>query len=63
MARPRCWFVPKAFSAAKKAARDRGHTLWKYTRGTRPSGTEKGYYVGKTLPVRLSHAEVEEKAA
>jgi hypothetical protein len=63
MARPKCWFAPKAYNTARKAAKEREHALWKYTRNLRGGGTESGYYVGAQLPIRLANAEVEERAA
>jgi len=63
MARPKSWFERKEFATAKRARRDRKQKLWLYTRKLREGGTESGYYVGKKLPARLAHAEVELKAA
>lgn len=62
MARPKSWFERKEFSTAKKAAKTRGHELWKYTRATRQGAKETGYYVGKHIPARLKNAQLEQKA-
>jgi len=61
MARPKSWFRPKEFNVAKKTARVREHSLYKYTRNLRGGASETGYYVGNHLPARLKHAQLELK--
>lgn len=55
MARPKKYFSPLEFQAAKKAARERSHKLWKYeSKGF----LGKGYFAGQKLPTLIKHANV-----
>lgn len=57
MGRPASYFETRAFSAAKSAAKKRGHRLWKFVRATK-EGSETGFYVGPRIPQRLARARV-----
>ena len=61
MARPRSWFESKEFNTAKKAAKTRGASLWKFRRPTRAGKPQIGYFVGTRIPVRLETAGLEKK--
>jgi hypothetical protein len=62
MPRPKSWFETNDYNAAKRASKDRGHGLWKFTRKDRDGKNILGYFVGARLPVRLRNATVEKKA-
>jgi hypothetical protein len=61
MPRPKSWFETKEYNDAKRAAKDRGHGLWKFARKDRDGKNVLGYFVGAQLPVRLKSAKVEKK--
>lgn len=58
MARPRSWFETREYNDARRAAKERGHKLFKYTRQTR-EGKVAGLFVGRGIPERLKHAKIE----
>jgi hypothetical protein len=62
MARPKSWFEPKDFTKAARAAKDRSHKLWKFSRNMRNGKAEIGYFVGTRIPIRLQRAKLELKA-
>lgn len=63
MARPKKWFASSEYNQAKKAAKAREESLYKYARNTRNNGVDKGFYVGSgDLPARLQNATVEQKS-
>jgi hypothetical protein len=43
------WFESNERFAAKRAAKQRRASAWKYTQKTR-AGTKKGFYVGAQIP-------------
>jgi len=59
MPRPQSWFIPSEHRDAKRAAKERQHTCWKYVRKTRKGKEVTGYFVGKKLPVRLQTPSVD----
>ena len=61
MARPHSWYELNEFAAAKRAAKERKHSLWKFTRHDRNDKKIQGYFVGAKLPVKLRWATVEER--
>ncbi len=50
--RPSKYFASKKLRVARKAAKDRGHRLWKY-KDTGYLGS--GYYVGEYLPTAIAN--------
>lgn len=61
MPRPRSWFEPNEYNDARRAAKDRGVRLRKYTRLDKSGSKIQGYFVGNKIPIRLNHASIETK--